>query len=204
MLTYLKNIFSKMAVIIIIGLAAICFFQRKKISSLDEDLQTTKNNYEYYQSLTDRLGQENRVLQLSINDLNNSRDSLIQDVRQLQKELKIMDKNLKEVHVINTEVRDTVQVTIEPERIDFEEELKLNSLTTIIVSKKDSILSAVLDFRNQQTLFVEDRKRYRNQYKNWFQRFIHFDFKKDHIKTYRIENSNDLMRVTDTRVIEIK
>lgn len=204
MLTFLKNIFNKMAVIIIVGLTAICVFQKNKIDSLDQDLGIAKNNYEYYQSLTDRLGSENRVLQLSVNELNNSKDSLIQDVKQLQKKLKIMDKNLKEIHVINTEVRDTVQTIIEPEQMDFEKELKLNSLTTIIVSKKDSILSAVLDFRNQQTLFVEDKKKYRNQYKNWFQRLIHFDFKKDHIKTYRIENSNDLMRVTDTRVIEIK
>ena len=82
--------------------------------------------------------------------------------------------------------------------------LKLNKLTTIIVSRKDSILSVTLDLKNAQTLFIEEKKVYRNQYKSWLSRFFHFDFKKDKIRKFTIDNSNKLIKVTDTRIIEIK
>ena len=83
------------------------------------------------------------------------------------------------------------------------EELKLNDLTTIIVSRKDSILTAKIDIKNQQIIFVEDKKEYKNRYKNGWVRFWHFDWKKIHVKNYQIVNSNPLIKVTDTRIIEL-
>jgi hypothetical protein len=42
-----------------------------------------------------------------------------------------------------------VKTVIKKEAIDFEKELKLNPLTTIIVRRKDSILTAKIDLKNQ-------------------------------------------------------
>ena len=203
MFTFLKNIFNRMAVIIIVGLAAICFYQGNKIERLDKELGVVTNNYNYYQSLTSSLDKQNAVLQLTIDDLSLTNDSLLQQLDSTRKELNLKRKDIQQAQVIETVVRDTVTTTLEPTEIDFTKELKLNKLTTIIVSKKDSILSAVLDLKNQQTLFIEEKKKYRNQYKNWFQRLIHFDWKKDKVKNYTIYNSNDLIKVTNTRIVEI-
>jgi hypothetical protein len=96
-----------------------------------------------------------------------------------------------------------VKTVIKEKLIDFNEELKLNDLTTIIVSRKDSILTAKIDIKNQQIIFVEDKKEYKRFYKNWLLRFFHFDFKKVRIKNYQIVNSNPLIKVTDTRIIEL-
>lgn len=202
MLSEIKSYLSKLAVIIIIGLTAFCFYQSKKIQALDKDLGQVKNNYEYYQSLTSRLKDDNRTLQLKVIDLNSSNDSLLQTAKEVQKELKIKDKNLQQVQVINTEMKDTITKIITKE-VDFKEDLKLNPLTTITVERKDSILTAILDLRNSQVLFVEEKKEYRNKYKNGFQRFLHFDWKKDRIRKYQIYNSNDLIKVTDTRIVEV-
>ncbi len=202
MLSEIKSYLSKLAVIIIIGLTAFCFYQSKKIQVLDERLGQVTNNYEYYQSLTSRLRDDNRTLQLKVVDLNNSNDSLLQTAKEVQKELKIKDKNLQQVQVINTEMKDTITKIITKE-VDFKEDLKLNPLTTITVERKDSILTAILDLRNSQVLFVEEKKEYRNKYKNGFQRFLHFDWKKDRIRKYQIYNSNDLIKVTDTRIVEV-
>lgn len=203
MFTFLKNIFNRIAVIIIVGLAAICFYQGNKIERLDKELGVVTNNYNYYQSLTSSLDKQNTVLQLTIDDLSLTNDSLLQQLDSTRKELNLKSKDIQQAQVIETVVRDTVTTTLEPTEIDFTKELKLNKLTTIIVSKRDSILSAVLDLKNQQTLFVEEKKKYRNQYKNWFQRLIHFDWKKDKVKNYTIHNSNDLIKVTNTRIVEI-
>lgn len=202
MLSEIKSYLSKLAVIIIIGLTAFCFYQSKKIQVLDERLGQVTNNYEYYQSLTSRLRDDNRTLQLKVTDLNSSNDSLLQTAKEVQKELKIKDKNLQQVQVINTEIKDTITKIITKE-VDFKEDLKLNPLTTITVERKDSILTAILDLRNSQVLFVEEKKEYRNKYKNGFQRFLHFDWKKDRIRKYQIYNSNDLIKVTDTRIVEV-
>ena len=99
-------------------------------------------------------------------------------------------------------MKDTVTQIITKD-VNFKEELKLNPLTTIIIERKDSILTAILDLRNSQILFVEEKKQYRNKYKNGFQRFLHFDWKKDRVRKYQIHNSNNLIKVTDTRVVEV-
>lgn len=202
MLSAIKSYLSKLAVIIIIGLTAFCFYQNKRINVLDTELGQVTNNYEYYQSLTGKLKEQNRTLQLSIADLNNANDSLLQNALEVQKKLKIKDKNLQQVQVINTQMKDTVTQIITKD-VNFKEELKLNPLTTIIIERKDSILTAILDLRNSQILFVEEKKQYRNKYKNGFQRFLHFDWKKDRVRKYTIKNSNPLIKVTDSRVVEI-
>lgn len=202
MLSAIKSYLSKLAVIIIIGLTAFCFYQNKRINVLDTELGQVTNNYEYYQSLTGKLKEQNRTLQLSIADLNNANDSLLQNALEVQKELKIKDKNLQQIQVINTQMKDTVTQIITKD-VNFKEELKLNPLTTIIIERKDSILTAILDLRNSQILFVEEKKQYRNKYKNGFQRFLHFDWKKDRVRKYTIKNSNPLIKVTDSRVVEI-
>lgn len=100
-------------------------------------------------------------------------------------------------------MKDTTTVKIITKEVDFTKELKLNSLTTITVSRKDSILTTILDLKNQQILIVEEKKEYRNKYKNGWQRFWHFDWKKDKVQKYQIKNTNDLIKVTDTRVIKM-
>ncbi|UWF82682.1 MAG: hypothetical protein [Bacteriophage sp.] len=42
-----------------------------------------------------------------------------------------------------------MKTVIKEKLIDFNEELKLNDLTTIIVRRKDSILTAKIDLKNQ-------------------------------------------------------
>nr|DAG95729.1 MAG TPA: hypothetical protein [Crassvirales sp.]DAX07681.1 MAG TPA: hypothetical protein [Caudoviricetes sp.] len=46
-------------------------------------------------------------------------------------------------------MKDTTTVKIITKEVDFTKELKLNSLTTITVSRKDSILTTILDLKNQ-------------------------------------------------------
>ena len=47
------------------------------------------------------------------------------------------------------------------------------------------------------------KKEYKNFYKNGWVRFWHFDWRRIRIKKYQVVNSNPLIKVTDTRVIEI-
>ena len=197
-----KN-FKVVAVGLISLLIATIFVQHNQLQKKDTEINRITSNVRTYQDIVSNNQNNNRTLQLTIEELNHSNDSLLLQLKQTQKELKIKDKNLTDASVINTEIKDSVKTVIKKEAIDFKEELKLNPLTTIIVSRKDSILTAKIDIKNQQTIFVTENKEYKNTYKNWLVRFFHFDFKKIHIKNYQIVNSNPLIKVTDTRVIEI-
>lgn len=55
-------------------------------------------------------------------------------------------------------MKDSASVEIKTKNVNFSEKLKLNELTTITVNRKDSILTAILDLRNSQILFVEEKK----------------------------------------------
>lgn len=197
------NIFTKLLLAAVLALGLTCVWQGNKIKTQDARISQIYNNYKYYESQFNNTEKQNRVLQLTVNELKLSKDSLVQAVNKAKKELKVKDQNLKEAHVINTEMKDTTTVKIITKEVDFTKELKLNSLTTITVSRKDSILTTILDLKNQQILIVEEKKEYRNKYKNGFIRFLHFDWKRDKVKKYSIINSNPLIKVTDTRVLEV-
>lgn len=202
-INWLTNNFRIVAVSFICLLIAAIFFQNSQLKNKTKEIDRITNNVRAYEEIIDNSKEHNRVLQLTIQELNQSKDSLIQQVKTAQKELKIKDKNLDKVQVINTEIKDTVHTVIKHKLIDFDEKLELNPLTTIIVSRKDSILTAKIDIKNQQILFVEEQKEYRNKYRSRWSRFWHLDYKKIRTRKYQIVNSNPLIKVTDTRVIEV-
>ena len=191
--------FRAVAVGLVSLLIATVFVQNHQLQKKNKEIDRITNNVRAYEQLASQKEQLNRVLQLTIEELNTSNDSLLKETKDAQKKLKIKDKNLTNINVINTEIKDSVRTIIK----DFDEELKINPLTTIIVSRKDSILKATLDIKNQQILFVEEKKEYKNKYRNGFIRFLHFDWKRIRTKKYQIVNSNPIIKVTDTRVIEL-
>lgn len=193
----------KVILAIIIALLSINTYRlNRKIDNLDYELMKSKNNVEYYQTLASNEKDENRTLLLTIEEFKQSQDSVINRLNDVRDSLKIKDKELSQVVSNTTILTDTIVREIPIDR-NFSVELKPNQLTTIKISRVDSMLTCIPEIYNHQDLFVLRKKVYRNKYKNFFQRLIHFDFKKDKIEKYQIVNSNDLMKVIDTRVINI-
>lgn len=190
---------------IIIVMISTIGLMYKQLKSKDAEIAKVTNNKDYYESLVSATTEKNRVLQLSINDFQNSNDSVIQAMQKVKDELKIKDKELKSAISMRTEIHATDSTKINTNTVNFDSiPTHLNNLTTIITSRKDSILYTTLDLVNVQTLFVINSKEYRHRYKNWFSRLLHFDWKKDTVYKYEIDNSNKLIKVLDTRVIEIQ
>ena len=195
-----KNI-KIMAVIIISIFAAIIFYQGKQIKEKNREIDRVTNNTLFYQEQLSDKDKEIRTLNLTIDEFKNTNDSIIQNIVDIQKELKIKDKELKQAQSQNQEIN--IDTTIVVGDKDFEKEIKPNELTSLIIIKKDSILTAKISIKNSQTLFISNKREYKNQYKNWFRRLIHFDFKKRDVYKYQIHNSNPLIEVKETRLITI-
>ena len=199
---WLTNNIRLVTIGIISLLTVTIFVLGGQLKDKQNEIDRLSNNIQAYEELVTNKEQTNTVLQLTINELNNSKDSLIQEIQQTKKKLNVKNKNLVQAQVINTVIKDTVTKVITVDR-NFNETLKINPLTTIKVSRTDSILTAKIDIQNQQILFIEEKKVYKNKYKNGWIRFWHFDWKKIRVRKYQIQNSNPLIRVTDTRIIEV-
>lgn len=199
---WLTNNIRLVTIGIISLLTVTIFVLGGQLKDKQSEIHRLSNNIQAYEQLVTNKEQTNTVLQLTINELNNSKDSLIQEIQQTKKKLNVKNKNLVQAQVINTVIKDTVTKVITVDR-NFNETLKINPLTTIKVSRTDSILTAKIDIQNQQILFIEEKKVYKNKYKNGWIRFWRFDWKKIRVRKYQIENSNPLIRVTDTRIVEI-
>ena len=198
---FIKTNFKLIAVIIISILTAFLFYQSNKLKQANDRIDKIQNNYEYYMNKSAGMEEQNRVSQLTIEDFKETKDSLIQEIQATQKKLGIKEKKLNQLQTQKQEVRhDTTVVVKSP---NFTLEIKPNSLTSIIINKKDSILTHSLKIENVQTLFITQERVYRNKYKNWFSRLLHFDFKKKTQLDYHIDNSNKLIITKDTRLIEI-
>ena len=197
---------SKIKVLIIIAFSLLFINNirlQNKVNSLDKELARSINNASTWENIANSNIDNNNTLELTIQEYKNSNDSLIKVINDQQEKLKIKDNQLYQIASTETVIRDTIVEKIPINDTDFTIELKPNQLTTITVSRKDSIFTHTMEILNRQDLFIYTKKVYRNQYKNFFQRLIHFDFKKDKVNRYQIINSNDLIKVIDTRVINI-
>ena len=197
----LKNNFQTIAVIIIMMLTAFLFIQHKELDVTRNTLDKVSSNYEFYMNKCSNVEEQNKVLQLNIDEYKETKDSLIQEIKTTQKKLKIKEKELRQTQLQKQEIKHDTTFIVRSN--DFTLEIKPNSLTSIIINKKDSILQHTLEINNQQTLFITNKRIYRNKYKNWFVRLLHFDFKKKNDIRYQIHNSNDLIHITDSRMIEL-
>lgn len=197
----IKTNFQTIAVTISMILAAFLFIQTSKLEQANKRLDMVQNNYEFYMNKSSNVEEQNRVLQLTINDYKETNDSLINEIKTTQKKLNIKEKELQQTQLQKQEIKhDTTVIVKTP---NFTLEIKPNSLTSIIINKQDSLLTHKLSIKNVQTLFVTNKRVYRNTYKNWFTRLLHFDFKKKNTFRYQIHNSNDLIEITDSRLIEL-
>lgn len=199
--SWFKKYYKIIAVIVISILTAILFYQHDQLQKKNLEIDRVTNNYEFYMKQTAESIQQNQVLQLTLNEYKETKDSLIQKIKATQKKLKIKEKELSQMQIQEQEIVHDTTVVVKSN--DFEVEIKPNSLTSIIISRKDTLLKHHLDIRNSQTVFVGQKKIYKRQYKNWFQRLLHFDFKKKTIYKYQIDNSNKLIKIENTRIVEL-
>lgn len=190
-----------LAVFIILIFAAFFVYQHNTIKKQKQELNRIQNNIEAYQSIINNDKEDKRVLQLNLNEYKQINDSLLNRVKEIQKKLKIKDKDLKSISDVEQTIK--VDTTVIVKNYDFNVVIKPNELTTILISRKDSLLSNKIEINNSLKIFLETKKIYKRNYKNFISRLLHFDFKKKYAYKYTINNSNDIINVTDARVIDI-
>lgn len=176
--------------------------QNKKLS---ESLEMSQNNVEAYQELYNDSQQASNVLKLTVEQLQNSKDSVIQKLDSVRKELKIKPKQMKtaatQTQVINVIKSKGVKGDILVKDTIYTDSIQYNPLTTVHYTIGKDTVSIGLNVENTQYLYIYTTKEYKNK-KNFIKRLFTLDFKKIKKYKYKIVNTNDLLKNDDVRIVE--
>lgn len=176
--------------------------QNKKLS---ERLEMSQNNVEAYQELYNDSQQASNVLKLTVEQLQNSKDSVIQKLDSVRKELKIKPKQVKtaatQTQVINVIKSKGVKGDILVKDTIYTDSIQYNPLTTVHYTIGKDTVSIGLNVENTQYLYIYTTKEYKNK-KNFIKRLFTLDFKKVKKYKYKIVNTNDLLKNDDVRIVE--
>lgn len=98
---------------LILALSSIAVIQSKKINKYKEDIEHLENTIDAYSNENSDLSKSNREFQITINNLNNMSDSLIQKLNEARKSIKIKDKEIKRLAYLASEAskKDTIRFT---------------------------------------------------------------------------------------------
>ncbi len=193
---------SLLSVGLLLSFSINTYKQNKKLS---ESLERSQNNVEAYQELYNDSQQASSVLKLTIDQLQNSKDSVIQKLDSVRKELKLKPKQIKtaatQTQVINVIKSKGVKGDILVKDTIYTDSIQYNPLTTVHYTIGKDTVSIGLNVENTQYLYIYTTKEYKNK-KNFIKRLFTLDFKKVKKYKYKIVNTNDLLKNDDVRIVE--
>ena len=176
--------------------------QNKKLS---QSLETAQNNIEAYQGLLSDSQQASNVLKLTVEQLQNSKDSVLYKLDSVRKELKIKPKQIHtaatQTQVLNVIGSKGVGGNIIVKDSIYTDSILYNPLTKVKYTIGNDTVNIAIDLRNEQYLYVYTKREYKNK-KNFFKRLFTLDFKKVTKYKYNIVNTNDLLKSKDVRIVE--
>ena len=174
---------------------------------LSEGLETAQNNIEAYQELVSNSQQAFTVLQMDMNKLKYSKDSVLLKLDEVRKQNDVKSSSIKtaatqtQTLLVNSSkgVRGDL-VEILKDTI-YTDSIKYNDLTGVKYTIGRDTVNIQIDLLNEQYLFTYKTREYKNK-KSFFKRLFTLDFKKVDKYKYKIVNSNDLLKGSNIRIIE--
>lgn len=194
-----------LSVAILLGWGIILHQQNKKLS---ERLETAFNDIEAYQGIINDQNEANNILLLEMDDLANSNDKLLQKLDSVR-----TANNIKKSSVTNAATQTQIisvnggkgvegDLSVILKDTTYNDSILYNPLTKVYYTIGKDTVNVQLDIQNTQYLYAYTQKEYKNK-KNFIKRLLTLDFKKIKKNKYTIINTNDAIKTSDVRVIEI-
>ena len=193
-----------LAVAVLLGWGITLHKENKKLS---ESLEMAQNNIEAYQGSLAGSQQANNVLQLSVEDLHQQNDKLLQKLDSVAKNNKIKSKE------INTAATQTQTLLVNGSKgvrgdlveilkdTTYTDSIQYNDFTKVYYTIGTDTVNIGIDLQNTQYLYVYETKEYKNK-KSFLKRLFTLDFKKVKKQKYDIINTNGLLKTSDVRVVK--
>lgn len=168
-----------------------------------------QNNIEAYEGIINDKIDENKVLRFTAQQLQNSNDSIVRELAEVMKKSKIKPTKVSTAATQTQEINVTTNREIEEGIIyintpskEYTDTIQFNDETIVSYSIAEDSVSIGLDISNTQYLYTFGKKEWKNK-KSLLKRIITLDFKKVLKYEYKIINSNDLIDMSNVRIIEI-
>lgn len=144
---------------------------------------------------------------MDFDELQYQHDSVLLKLDSVRKELKLKSKQIHtaatqtQVLTVNAGKDTNGQVMVKD--TTYTDSIQYNDLTKVYYTIGNDTINIALDIQNTQYLFIYEKREYKNK-KNFLKRLFTFDFKKVTKYKYDIENTNDLLKSSDVRIVEMK
>lgn len=201
----MSKIYIVIGLIVSVFIGTICLIS-SYISSLKEELNVSQINNKAYQAELVAVQGESNMYKLSIEQLNYFNDSITNLLKETQKDLRIKDKNLKQLQYISSVVSktDTIIVT---DTIFKTPNFKLDTITGDQWYKLDlnlqypNLIRIKPTFTNKSIIIVSAKKETVNPPKKWWWQRL---FQKKHtVIKVNIVEQNPYSEIKEQRFIEI-
>lgn len=195
----------KVFIYIIIGLSVILFLLANSYRNLMNSYLKSANNNKAYERLLDSTKNNNVQFQLTIKELENSKDSIFAEMNKVREELKIKDKNLKQIQYINTTTKITDSIYIRD--TIFKEDFKLDTCIfddwhkTNICLSYPSQIEVNSSFKNETYITTSLKKETINPPSKIF--FVRWLQKKHKIVEVNVIQKNPYTENCEQRFIEV-
>lgn len=171
----------KMLIYIIVGLSVILFLLANSYKNLMDSYLKSTNNNKAYERLLDSTKNNNIQFQLTIKELENSKDSIFAEMNKVREELKIKNKNLKQIQYIHSTTTITDSIVIKD--TIFKQDFKLDTCifdewyATILNLEYPSSIRVNSSFKNETYITTSLKKETINPpskifFVRWFQKKI--------------------------------
>ena len=194
-----------LSVALLLGWGIMLHKQNKKLS---ERLETAFNNIEAYQGIVSNNEKDKLTLQLTIQDMQESKDRLLQQLDSVRAANKIKPSVLTsaatQTQHVNVNGGKWVygDLTVILKDTTYTDSISYNPLTKVYYTIGRDTVDINIDLQNTQYLYTYKHKEYKNK-KSFIKRLFTLDFKKVVKSKYKIVNTNNLINTSDVRVIEI-
>ena len=181
------------------------YTENKKLS---ERLETALNNVEAYEGIVQEKEEANNVLKLTIQDLQISKDKILQRLDSVRAANKIKPSSVTtaatQTQVVSVNGGKGVEgdLTVILKDSTYTDSIQYNPLTKVYYTIGKDTVNIGIDLENTQYLYTYKTKEYKNK-KSFIKRLFTLDFKKITKNHYKIVNTNDLINTSDVRVVEI-
>lgn len=202
----IKSIGYYVAVISIVGLSWYGYYATKLAQDRLHEAERNKNNMEYYRDLYSGEKSKNNALILTVDELNNSYDSIIVEMRKIKGKKGGIGANkpgdIITGGTVSVDTGKTISI-VNPKKFELDTTIVFNEMTESYI-KIDSLgLTNKLKVKSGFYFEVGSRLEYKNDRKNWLDRLIHLDYKKKAVTKYFYKFNNDIIKQDDLRVIVV-
>lgn len=200
----IKSIGYYFVVALIVGLSWYGYYATNLAEERLRESERNENNKEYYKSLYLKGKDNGNALQLRVDELENTNDSIIKEMLKIKGKKGGIGKSkpgdIVSGGTISVDTGKTISI-VNPKKFELDTTIVFNNMTESRI-KIDSIgLTNELKIKSGFYFEVGSRLVYKNERKNWFDRLIHLDYKKKAVTKYFYKFNNDVIKQDDLRVI---